>query len=178
MELPTVADERVVGGKAAGLAVLQRLGLPVPRTWVIPTYVSDEHPPVPTDLSEEVASLMDKLSPGASLAVRSSAVSESARDRATAGMFATFLDLRSVADIAAAIEGCWLSAGATGTRQQSMAVILQEFVRADAAGACQASADLIEVEAVAGLGVGLMSGVVTPDQFLLRPDGSIVEQRL
>ena len=127
------------------------------------------------------------------VAVRSSAVSEDGDAASFAGQQETFLNVRGVADVLQRVRECWasfFSGRALFYRAQKgvlddtrMAVVVQEMVVAEKSGV-MFTADPIEkrldrmvIEAVFGLGEGIVSGLLTPDHYVLdREDGSIVRQ--
>jgi hypothetical protein len=168
VELGAAPDE-AVGGKAAGLARLVRLGLPVPPALVLPVGVE-------LGDAEEVVRRL-----GEPLAVRSSAVDEDRSDRSAAGQFETVLDV-DAAGLAEAVRR--VRASARGERAQSygagaaMAVVIQRQVRATRAGIAftrdpVSGADEVVVECAFGRGDAVVSGEVTPDRYRLA-NGSVL----
>lgn len=118
------------------------------------------------------------------LAVRSSGVEEDLAGASFAGQYETVLGVRGREALAGAITRCWYSAfnprvGAyRSARGQNgvppMAVLVQILVEADAAGvaftANPVTGDRSEilVSAVRGLGERLVSGLATPDEWMVR----------
>jgi pyruvate,water dikinase len=127
------------------------------------------------------------------VAVRSSAVSEDGEAASFAGQQETFLSLRGVDAVLHAVRECWASfftPRAMFYRAQKgvladvqMAVVVQEMVRAEKSGV-MFTADPIHkqpghmvIEAVFGLGEGIVSGMITPDHYVIdRNDGSLVRE--
>jgi pyruvate,water dikinase len=127
------------------------------------------------------------------VAVRSSAVSEDGETASFAGQQETFLSLRGADSVVHAVRECWASfftARAMFYRAQKgvlgdvqMAVVVQEMVRAEKSGV-MFTADPIHmqpghmvIEAVFGLGEGIVSGMITPDHYVIdRRDGSMVRE--
>lgn len=100
VEFDEVADDRY-GGKAAGLAELRRLGLDVPRGFVIAD-ASDNL--VVVDLSRWFDRMADA---GATpVAVRSSAAGEDGEDHSFAGQYDTVLGVDSAARFVDAVRTC------------------------------------------------------------------------
>ena len=160
VELGEAPPERV-GGKAAGLAKLAALGLPVPPAVVLP--VGAELP--------DVDGLVARL--GEPLAVRSSAVGEDAADRSAAGQYETVLDVGSHG-LAAAVER--VRASVAGERAVAygaggdVAVVIQRQVRATRAGVAFSrdpvtGDDDVLIECALGGGEAVVSGLVTPDRY-------------
>jgi pyruvate,water dikinase len=148
-----------VGGKAAGLARLVELGLPVPPALVLPVGEELEDPVA-------VAQLL-----GEPLAVRSSAVREDAADRSAAGQYDTILGVR-VEGLAAAVAH--VQAGTDRSEAYGVAgpvaVVIQRHVHATRAGVAfsrdpVSGDDAVIVECAFGTGEAVVSGSVTPDRY-------------
>lgn len=155
------------GGKAAGLARLAALGLPVPPALVLPAGAELEDP-------KAVAAQL-----GTPLAVRSSAVDEDAADRSAAGQFETVLHV-GADDLLDAVRH--VRASATGERARAyglggaMAVVIQRQVPATRAGVAFSrdpvtGADEVLIECALGGGEAVVSGEVTPDRYRVTSDG-------
>lgn len=173
-----VTDARF-GGKAAGLAELHRLGLPVPAGFVI----ADASAPYSLDAA--VAAFSQMLAGGVTaVAVRSSAVGEDGDDQSFAGQYDTVLGVDSVEAFTAAVRRCAESvhsaraAAYGGPSPATMHVVVQQMVEARAAGVVFTAdpttgrRDLMVIDAVAGLGEALVDGTASPDHLVLYPDGT------
>ena len=155
----------VVGGKAAMLARMSRVGLQVPSWFVIPPAWG----PLSADEAREVVRMAQVIAPGVErFAVRSSAVEEDGEEHSFAGQLDSFLDV-PLAELAEKVEAVRRSAEGERVdayRQASElpeetkppAVIIQRMVNPIAAGVAF-SADpvsgrrgLAVVSAVNGLG--------------------------
>jgi len=176
-------DGEPVGGKAAQLAQLVRLGLRVPEGFVI---VDAAPGRLPAELDEFSSRLEGAV------AVRSSALEEDGAERSFAGQFESILGVSGAPAIRAAVERCLASA--SGARVEAyrndmrangtvhMAVIVQRMVDAVAAGVVftadpmTGQRDRIVVHAVRGLGEALVGGYRTPDHFVLSRDGLMLER--
>jgi len=172
-----------VGGKAAQLAALARLGLRVPDGFVIVGAVPGRLPP---DLDEYSARL------GGAVAVRSSALSEDSAEASFAGQFETVLEVEGAAEIRTAVERCLASAAAGRAESYrtemkvaggpEMAVLVQRMVDATAAGVIftadpvTGQRDRVVINAVRGRGEALVGGYRTPDHFVLSRDGAVLER--
>lgn len=129
------------------------------------------------------------------VAVRSSAAAEDSRSAAWAGQLESFLSVREE-ELVEAIKACWMSAfrpRALLYRYEQgrmegwaeVAVVIQEMVASERSGVAFSvhpvtqRHDHLVIEAVRGLGDALVSGVVTPDTYVVqRVSMELVEQRL
>ena len=152
-------DAARIGGKAAGLARLAGLGLPVPPAVVIPVGAK----------LDDIGSLVDSL--GEPLAVRSSAVGEDARDRSAAGQYETILGVAR-GDLIDAIRRVRASTSRARVYGGSddVAVIVQQQVLATKAGVAFSrdpvtGEEIYVVECAFGSGERVVSGEVVPDRF-------------
>ncbi len=172
-----------IGNKAAGLAILMRLGLPVPRTYVC-TWDAYEQtrggdPGIAGALRSELSAI---VRPDQRYAVRSSADIEDDPHHSFAGQFKTVLDVTGVDGVWQAIQEVWESAGATAAatylaRQDAraggsrMAVVIQEMAAPQVSGVAFSrnpitGLDEVVVEAVAGSGEALVQEGVTPERWV------------
>ncbi len=204
---PLCTDATVTGGKAATLAWLHAEGLPVPDAFVVPVAVFTTHcpdatperrPPRPT-ASPELRAALKKVctalcdDPEDRLAVRSSAIGEDGETASFAGAHATYYYVDPW-NIEKSVVDCWLSlwsetaqayrrSRSSGTGF-AMAVIIQRMVQSERSGVCFTRdptggyPDCAVLESCWGLGAALVDGRVTPDRFLLDPEGRIAERRI
>lgn len=180
-------DEAPVGGKAEGLAKLVRLGLRVPRAFVIVGAA-------PGNLPEDLAARYAELGGGA-VAVRSSALGEDSAEASFAGQYETVLDVTGIDALRAAIETCLASLDsnrAAAYRRQSvpgvdgavMSVVVQNMAPAAIAGVLFTAdpvtgrRDRVIIDAVRGLGEALVSGHASPDHYVLDRDGNTREAQI
>ena len=172
-----------VGGKAAQLARLIRLGLRVPDGFVILGAA-------PGNLPAELDDYSTRL--GGMVAVRSSALGEDSAEASFAGQFETVLGVQGAPAIRQAVERCLASAA--GARAESyrtemhaqgevrMAVIVQRMVDAATAGVIftadpvTGERERIVINAVPGSGEALVGGYRTPDHFVLSREGAVLER--
>ena len=123
------------------------------------------------------------------VAVRSSATCEDAVDKAWAGQLDTFLN-SDKENLLEKVKLCWaslfseraLAYGGNILDTTSIAVAVQEMVFADIAGVAFSVNPLTQnineilVNAVYGLGEAIVSGELTPDQYLIHKTGRILNQ--
>jgi pyruvate, water dikinase len=158
---------------------------------------------LPDDLREALGQAYRSLSrrsgdaaeadPQPFVAVRSSAVSEDGEAASFAGQQETFLNVRGEDAIARYVQACWASffspralfyRAQKGTLSDTrMAVVVQEMVPADKSGVLftvdpiRKRRDCMVIEAVFGLGEGVVSGEITPDHYVLdRNTGAVVDE--
>ncbi len=141
---------------------------------------------------DEIRILKNDLSgmEGQYFAVRSSAVAEDLADASFAGQQDTYLNVRKH-DIIKMVLTCWASywnARAMKYRHdaskdhlsQGMAVVVQRMVASDISGVMFTSdpvtgEDHVVIEASWGLGESIVSGLVTPDRYLVSYDGKVLD---
>jgi pyruvate,water dikinase len=143
----------------------------------------------------EIAAAYARLGEGeVPVAVRSSATAEDSETASFAGQQETFLHVRGVDEIVERVRECWCSfftERALFYRNQKgsltdlgMAVVVQRMVQPDVSGVMftidptKGRRDRMIVEAVFGLGEGVVSGQLTPDQYTLARDGRLKRTRL
>lgn len=185
------ADPLRIGGKAAALHRIATAGVRIPRSWVLP-YDALRDALSAAGLRGDEADLEARLRvlplpfrltcpSRQTLAVRSSASGEDGARRSHAGQLSSVIGVRGDAQLADAVREVWASAaGATaraygdGGALPEVAVLIQELVDARVSGVCftinpgSGSWREMSVEAVWGLGEGLVSGTVVPDRYVLR----------
>jgi phosphohistidine swiveling domain-containing protein len=156
-----------------------------------------EEATIPAEVERAILEAYRRTGSG-SVAVRSSATAEDLPQAAFAGQQETFLGVSGEQALLDAVRCCWASLWserAVFYREQhglsqapvKLAVIVQRMIAADVAGVMftanpvTGARDETIVEASAGLGEALVSGLVTPDHFVLRNTRhrwQIVERRL
>ena len=118
------------------------------------------------------------------VAVRSSATAEDSEAASFAGQQETYLHVRGVDEIVERIRDCWCSffteralfyrSEKGSLTDLGMAVVVQRMVQPDVAGVMftidptKGRRDRMVVEAVFGLGEGVVSGQLTPDHYVAR----------
>jgi len=125
------------------------------------------------------------------VAVRSSATTEDLADASFAGQQDTYLNIKGNEQLLKSIKKCFASlftSRATYYRQKkgfeheksSLAVVVQKMIDANKSGVMFSKNptfkdDNIIIEAVWGLGEGIVSGKVTPDKYVVSPELEIKE---
>ncbi|UNK70881.1 PEP/pyruvate-binding domain-containing protein [Microbacterium sp. H1-D42] len=148
--------------------------------------------PITDALRAQVHEAYATLGGEVAVAVRSSATAEDLPGAAFAGQQDTYLNIVGVDAVIDAIRNCWASLWtdrAVSYRRERrvdphtvrIAVVVQVLVDADLAGVMfsadpvTGARDRIVVDAAAGLGEAVVSGMVTPDHYLLSADGEQLE---
>jgi pyruvate,water dikinase len=143
---------------------------------------------VPIDLEQELIEAYAQL--GRPVAVRSSAMAEDSSAASYAGQQESYLGVVGPAALLARVKDCWasfFSEHAIFYRKQKgsladigIAVVVQRLIEPEKAGVLftidpiQRRRDRMVIEAVWGFGEALVSGQVTPDNYLVaRADGRV-----
>lgn len=167
------AVARLDFGDAAGLEV---------RTAAIRELIQSR--PIPADVEAAIRDAYAGLGEEGYVAVRSSATAEDMEDASFAGLHDTYLDIRGGDDVLAAVRRCWASlwtARCASYRERGgidhevalIAVVVQTMVTSEVAGVLftanplTAATDEYVVNASWGLGEGVVSGILTPDEYLV-----------
>ncbi len=137
--------------------------------------------PLPDAVRTEIAEAYDDETP---VAVRSSALGEDGQDATHAGQQESFLWVSGIEQVCDAVRDCWVSlytARAIGYRAAlpasewtpAMGVTVQEMVDADVSGVLftcnpvSGDPSMVALNASWGLGIGVVGGETTPDDFLI-----------
>ena len=135
---------------------------------------------IPKEIQDEITENYKKIS--GFVAVRSSAVSEDLQEASFAGQQATFLNVKGEKDLLRYVKECWASfytSRAIIYRQNhnfnhepKMAVVVQKMVDSKKSGVIFTANPVTKnknemmIEAAFGLGETIVSGMVTPDNFV------------
>ncbi|MFD4243154.1 PEP/pyruvate-binding domain-containing protein [Streptomyces sp. NPDC058525] len=147
---------------------------------------------IPERLEAELIEAYVRLG-GGPVAVRSSATAEDLPGAAFAGQQDTYLGVLGEAHVADAVRRCWASLWtdrAIAYRRKRavaedgvrIAVVVQRMVDAQTAGVMftadpvSGARDVLVVDASSGLGEAVVSGLVTPDHYVLGADGRVRER--
>lgn len=128
------------------------------------------------------------------VAIRSSATAEDLENASFAGQQDSFLNVKGTENLIEAVKKCFASlftSRATYYRHKkgfkhektSLAVIVQRMVDSDKSGVIFSKNpsyknDNAIIEAVFGLGIGIVSGMITPDKYLVSPELEIVDRKI
>ncbi len=180
-------DANVVGGKAAALSALTRLGFNPPPFFVIKPAAFDGGA-MDDKLVPELETALNTLGFGP-FAVRSSGRAEDGVAHSHAGQFETVLNVDQ-ADVANAALTVWQSGfsdtvrtylnATSGGTSEAPAIIVQRMIKADFAGVAfsadpvSGQRDRVVISAVAGLGDALVAGEVDGESWLIDAEGNFL----
>lgn len=159
-----------------------------------------EHLAVPQAIVDEILAAYHELGSHNEdrtprVAVRSSATAEDLPDASFAGQQDTFLNVRGTDQLLHAVQRCWSSLwtpraivyrkqNGFDNAQVALAVIVQVMVDAEVAGILFTANPLngnrlqVVVNASWGLGEAIVSGLVSPDEWVLDRKGSILQETI
>ena len=172
-------DANRFGGKSASLGELLHAGIPVPPGFAI-SAEAGEH--LTDTLRRDIATRYAALGDQVPVAVRSSALGEDSAEATFAGQQDTYLWVRGVDPVCDAVRKCWASLynpEAVAYRERfkidnpAMGVTIQLMVDAAVSGVmftCNpvtGDRSTIAINASWGLGLAVVGGEVTPDDYLV-----------
>jgi pyruvate,water dikinase len=178
-------DRGRVGAKAANLGSLLRAGFPIPAGVVLTIDAHSRFAAEDTDqhlgLRHLIEDAVSRLGDGP-FAVRSSGVAEDLPDASFAGQYETVLGAEGLDELEEAVRRCWASGSSAhissyrddiGHDDAPMAVLIQVMVDATSAGVAFSANPVsgnrgeVVINAVRGLGDRLVSGAVSPDEWVV-----------
>ncbi len=147
------------------------------RKWIVET-------PMPGPLAAEIERSYAELGADSYVAVRSSGTAEDLEGASFAGLHDTYLDIRGDSNVVDAVKRCWASMWTSRAVfyrktngfdhfKTSIAVVVQTMVESEVAGVMftanpiNAATDQIMINASWGLGEAVVSGIVTPDEYIV-----------
>lgn len=148
---------------------------------------------VPQAIADAIREAYAELG-GGLVAVRSSATAEDLAEASFAGQQSTYLNVIGEAAVLRAVQECWASLfeeraivyrNQTGFDHTSVriAVVVQSMVQSDRSGIMftvnpvTGDSDGIVIEAILGLGEAVVSGMVTPDMYILGKTSLEIQQK-
>jgi pyruvate, water dikinase len=146
------------------------------------------------ELAEEITEAYAGLGQDAFVAVRSSACAEDGEAASFAGQQETFLNVVGAESVVDKVTRCWASffseralfyrKSKGSLTDLGMAVVVQKQIASDKSGVMfttdpiRRRADQMVIEAAFGLGEALVSGLITPDNYIARRDGRLKRARV
>jgi pyruvate,water dikinase len=145
--------------------------------------------PLSDRLQNEISSAYAALGSEVFVAVRSSACAEDGESASFAGQQETYLNVHGIEQVLDRVAECWasfFSERAIFYRRRKgsladlgMAVVVQEQIGSEKSGVIfttdpiRGRHDQMVIEAAFGLGEALVSGLITPDNYVARRDGRL-----
>ena len=187
-------DVDAAGPKAVALARMRRAGLPVPDGFFVPASAYRDHLRAHGLLEQIKTALPDLVRATAEERRRMLAEIRRSIIEAFAGQHDSHLGLKGDSACVKGVKGCWASLWSERAfeyrerfgldhLETAMAVIVQQLVPADAAGAVftanpvSGASGRLTIEASFGLGPAVMSGSVSPDRLVLSKHNLRVQER-
>jgi pyruvate, water dikinase len=151
--------------------------------------------PMPAWLVSPISAAYENMGAG-TVAVRSSATAEDLAEASCAGQQSTYLNVEGKAEVVRAVQKCWASLfepQAIFYRARvgfdhgnvGMGVVVQRMVQADRSGVMFTINPVTNddcsmvIEAVFGLGEAVVSGLVTPDMYVVdKASGAIADRQI
>jgi pyruvate,water dikinase len=157
--------------------------------------------PLPEAVREQLEQRHDELARALGeeeppVAVRSSALGEDSEDATHAGQQESFLWVRGLEQVCDAVRDCWVSLFTPGaityraelkaaTSDPAMGVTVQQMVDAEVSGVMftcnpvSGDPSMVAINASWGLGIAVVSGETTPDDYLLsKVTGEVVRSKV
>jgi phosphoenolpyruvate synthase/pyruvate phosphate dikinase len=141
--------------------------------------------PLPAEMNASISRHYESLGDNVYVAVRSSGTAEDLAEASFAGLHDTLLDIRSSAGVIDAVRECWSSlwsGRAVSYRHRNgfnhdeveLSVVIQRMVSSEASGVLftgnplTTATDEVLINSSWGLGEAVVSGIITPDNFILK----------
>jgi pyruvate,water dikinase len=149
---------------------------------------------LPQDLRDQIDTAFTELVSitGVAAVVRSYAVSEDGAAASFAGLYESYLNVLGIRDILESVHRCYVSLwseralryrAVQSMSNDAMAVVVMALVPSDASGIAftahpvTGDRDQVVINASWGLGEAIVSGLVTPDSFVLAKDTFAISER-
>lgn len=147
---------------------------------------------MPAEIESEIREFCGTLEEGARMAVRSSATAEDLDDASFAGQQETYLNVIGTDNVLTKIRECYASLwgdravsyrknSGYDKQKTSLAVVIQQMVESESAGVMFTSdpagnRENIHINAAYGLGEAVVSGIVSPDEYICTKEGTVIKQ--
>lgn len=147
---------------------------------------------MPAEIEAEIREFCGTLEEGARMAVRSSATAEDLDDASFAGQQETYLNVIGTDNVLIKIRECYASLwgdravsyrknSGYDKQKTSLAVVIQQMVESESAGVMFTSdpagdRENIHINAAYGLGEAVVSGIVSPDEYICTKEGTVIKQ--
>ena len=147
---------------------------------------------MPAEIESEIREFCGTLEEGARMAVRSSATAEDLDDASFAGQQETYLNVIGTDNVLTKIRECYASLwgdravsyrknSGYDKQKTSLAVVIQQMVESESAGVMFTSdpagnRENNHINAAYGLGEAVVSGIVSPDEYICTKEGTVIKQ--
>lgn len=144
--------------------------------------------------SGQALSILKKAYEPIFVAVRSSATAEDSSEASFAGQQETFLNIKGKTQVIEAVKKCWASLFTARSiyyrikkgfkhEQVLISVVIMKMINSEKSGVIFTKNPVgenenIVIEAVYGLGEGIVSGMISPDHYEISKDYELVEKRI
>lgn len=193
-----------IGTKALNLIKMKQQGFSVPKGFVVSPYtfrqfleingltLADDHlqakimkSEMPDDMVSDIVDAFNDIKQSFdAVAVRSSSSAEDWNNASFAGLYETYLNVKTQEDLISKVKACWASVFAErvqtyyqtmniNSENLSMSVVVQGLVTSEIAGVIfsqnpvSGQSDELMINASYGLGESIVSGIVTPDTVIV-----------
>ena len=145
--------------------------------------------PIPPEIEEEIRDYYMAFGENARVAIRSSATAEDLDDASFAGQQETYLNVIGIEEVLKKVRECYVSLWgdrAVSYRRNAgyhkvktaLAVVVQEMIESETSGVMftadpAGDPDDLHINASYGLGEAVVSGIVSPDEFICDRNGNI-----
>ena len=147
---------------------------------------------IPAIIEEEIREFCESLEDGARMAIRSSATAEDLDDASFAGQQETYLNVIGFDNVLLKVRECYASLwgdravsyrknSGYDKQKTSLAVVIQKMVESESAGVMFTSdpagdRENVHINAAYGLGEAVVSGIVSPDEYICTKEGNVIKQ--
>ena len=144
---------------------------------------------LPEDIKKQIVSFYETLGGDARVAVRSSATAEDLEDASFAGQQETYLNVVGTRMLLEKVQECYASLWGNRAisyrkvqgydkQKVSLAVVIQQMIESESAGVLftrnpAANTDDVLINASYGLGEAVVSGIVSPDEYICDRNGKL-----
>jgi len=149
---------------------------------------------IPDDIRKEIEGFYESMGDDPRVAIRSSATAEDLDDASFAGQQETYLNVIGKEDLLLRIKMCYASLwgdravsyrknSGYDTMRVALAVVIQEMVESESAGVMFTSDPAgdrknIHINAAYGLGDSVVSGIVSPDEYICDREGNVLKEMI
>ena len=147
---------------------------------------------IPDDIEQEIKDYYESLGEDVRVAVRSSATAEDLEDASFAGQQETYLNITGSENVLSKVRECYASLwgdraviyrknSGYDRQKTALAVVIQEMIESDTSGVMftvdpAGDRKNVHINASYGLGEAVVSGIVSPDEYICERSGAVVNK--